>query len=564
MPSYDSQFVADFVSGYQTAKEPWLSMSDAFPTLYDARVEQGVLKKRDGYTELADTCAGYPIMGVHPTMQYGKPTVLVCDTKRCYHYDPWTETLTDLFGSDTFTGTDRDFFWFQDWRDKCYFCNGVDSIYIYDEEADTQLAALNTVGDADTDVAIDSAQMIFRAKSRLIFIGPTVAGRRYPRRAYYTDINLTTVASTNYVNGDIEDVPVAGCYINNEPTVFCHEGFIAKIAYTRNTEAPFSWESMWQGQGSLGPSPAPTYNRRALQVGHDHLFWWDGYQVALADLPIRGQVARMSNFYASYLQAAVRRDKPILYLTYANDGSSSCDRLLEYNLDEGNFALHKISLHCLYGTTGHVTTSIADLDDLLGDDGDTEIVYSDLDIIRHPTYGAMLYGGGHTGKLYLLNYGTTDDGTDIDSEVWSVPFNPYSKEGRKVKLGDVKILVTTDASKSCTFSIYKDLSTTAFKTATLDASGTGDKHWVTLHGDGEVGNFFRLSFIGDVPQVHAVLLKTARAGALDAGGAESEITIDAASGNATTWRFIQDTDGNLQLQEYVSGSWTKYSLWGDH
>ena len=564
MPSYDTQLVADFASGYHTAKEPWLSPSDAFPTLYNARVEQGVLKKRTGYAELADTGEGYPIMGIHESMQYGHPTMLVCDTKRCYVYDPWAETLTDLCDdTDTFTGTDRDFFWFQTWRDKCYLCNGVDAIYVYDAKAGT-FAALDTLGDSETDIAVQSAQMIFRYKSRLIFICPTIAGTCYRDRAYYTDINQTTVLSTNWVRGDIEDIPISGCYMNTEPMVFCHEGVIAKIAYTRNSDAPFVWEQVWDSQGTLGPSRAPTHNRQALLVGHDHIYSWDGYKVVPVDLPIRGQVARMSNFYARYMQAVVRKDKPILYLTYPNDGSTACDRLLEFNLDEGNFAVQKISMHCLGSGTGHLTTSGDNLDDLLGDDGDAEIVYSDADVIRHSTYGAPLYGGGHTGKLYLLNYGTDDDDTDIESKVWSIPFNPYAPKDRKLKLGDVKILVTTHATKSCTVKLYKDLSTAEYKSTTLAADGTGGKHWVTLHGDGEVGNFFRLAFVGDLPDVHAVLLKTAAAGALDAGGAESEITIDAATTGSTVWRFVQDSDGNLQLQEYADGSWSKYALWGDN
>jgi len=563
MPSYDTQLVADFASGYSTAKEPWLSPSDAFPTLYDARVERGILTKRAGYTELADTGEGNPIMGIHHTMQHGHPTVLVCDNKRCYTYDPFKETLTDISGSDLFTGTDRNFFWFCDWRDKCYLCNGIDNIYVYDELAGT-FAALDTEEDSETDVAVTAAQMIFRDKSRLIFIVATVGGTTSRRTAWYTDINQTSVKSTNYVRGDIEDVPISGCYINNEPTIFCHEGRIAKIQYTRNTDAPFAWEVVWDGQGSLGPSPAPTYNRRALQVGHDHLSWWDGYQITPADMPIRGQVARMSNYYAWYMQAVVRKDKPILYLTYPNDGSSACDRLLEYNMDEGNFAIQKISMHCLGAGSGHVATLGTHFDDLVGEDEDTEIDFSDLDVIRHPTYGPPLYGGGHTGKLFLLNYGTTDDGTTIESEVWSVPFNPYAPQGRKLKLGQVKVFVTTHATKSCTVKLYKDLSTSEFKSTTLAADGSGAKHWVTLNGDGEVGNFFRLAFVGDLPDVHAVLLKTAPAGALDAGGAESEITIDATTTGSTNWRFVQDSDGNLQLQQKISGVWTKDAQWGDH
>ncbi|MBW2636920.1 MAG: hypothetical protein JRC86_05270, partial [Deltaproteobacteria bacterium] len=82
MPQYQTKLIADFKTGYTKARQPWLSPDDAFPTLLDARVEKGVLKKRLGFTELADTGAGEPIMGIHQAMVYGHPTYLVADTKR--------------------------------------------------------------------------------------------------------------------------------------------------------------------------------------------------------------------------------------------------------------------------------------------------------------------------------------------------------------------------------------------------------------------------------------------------------------------------------------------------
>ena len=337
------------------------------------------------------------------------------------------------------------------------------------------------------------------------------------------------------------------------------------MAYTRNTDTPFAFEEVWRDQGSLGPRLAPTHNKRALQIGHDHMFWWDGYQVEMADLPIRGIVDEISNFYAWFLQATVRKDEPILYLAYPADGSSENDRILEYNLLENSFGVQRIDAHTLLATTGHVTTTTQNIDDLVGDDEDlaSDIDISNVDIIRHPTYGAMVLIGGHTGKLFLLNYGTTDDGTAITSSVYMIPMNPFMREGRQCKIGKIRMLVSTDSRDSCTVNFYKNFNTTAWKQTTLAADGAGDKHWVTLHGDGEVMNVLQIAFSGDLPSIHAVEIEFARAGKLDAGGSETTTTIDHTSDSNSLWRFYQNSDGDLELQKKILGIWTKNAKWTD-
>ena len=517
MPVYQPFVISAFKTGMYTAHEPDMTPSDGFPTLLDARVDRGFLTKRLGYTELADTSAGNPIMGIHGYMRRGHPNYLVADTKRLYTYHPYGESFTDLSTADTYNGGDKDFFWFQSWRDKCYFCNGVDLPYVYDEVAET-LESLDTISDADLDIQIDSCQMIFRYKSRLIFLNCTVDGKWYPNRLYYSEINLTRVKATNWVDGDQEDVFVSGCYVNGIPTLFGHEGFIVNINYTFNADAPFAFQELDRSGGVLGPLVAPTSKKLALAVGHEGLVTWDGYQSRKLGPQIRDFVDNIDNLQAWYMTAAVRRDRAIVYLGYPNDGSTSNDRILEYNIDENAFSIHKISPHVLVGTTSHMIPEVAFITAELGDPED-DVGTHDLHVVRHPDYRAMTLMGGHTGKLYLMNYGTTDDGTAISSEVWTAAVNPFKEQGRKAYFGRCRVLVGTHASKSCTVSFYKDQLSSAWKTETLSAvqSGTGDEHWVELHPGGEVGNYHRLAFTGDLPDIHALELGFAPAGRLDNG-----------------------------------------------
>ena len=508
MPAYETQLIADFKTGYATQREPWLLPADAFPTLLDARVDKGVLKKRAGITQIVDTTAGYPIMGLHATMQLGHPIYLVADTHDIYKFDPYDESLSALT-SDVFTGKNMDFFWFQDWRDKCYICNHVDAIYIYDRLAGT-MEALDSI--------VQSAKMIFRYKSRLLFVSPVVGGTWYPRRLYYSNVNTETVDESNYVNVDIEDVPMSGCYMKGVPTIFYHEKYVGRVKYTFNSDTPFAVEEVSDDGGVLGPCPAPKFGGRAVQLGHSRLLTWDGYEINHAATQIRDFRDEVDLFYAWYLQATVRRDRNVLYLAYPNSGSTSNDRILEHNLDDNVFAIHRLSAHSFYSATGHFVLKAEDVDELFGSDGDDEIEWNDLHPLRHPTYGGFTLMGGHTGKVYLMNEGTTDAGSTISASVLSIELNPYAVQGRKCKLGNIRVLVGT-ATKSCTLKLYKDQRTTEYKSMTLDASGSGtNKHWeIDLHGDGEVGNFHQIEFSGDLPDIHAVEIETAPDTVLDDG-----------------------------------------------
>jgi len=550
MPSYQRFPISDLKTGLFTATEPWKAPRDAFPTLYDARVDRGVLSKRSGYEEMADTGAGYPIMGIYPYVSKGHPVYLVADRKRLYEYRPYAATLTDLAGSNTFTGSERHFFDFQEWGDTCYVNNGKDTPYTYNQVTGT-LAALNTVSDSDTDIQIDAAQWIFLYKSRLLFAGVTIDGTYYPRRLYYTDVNTTDVQSTNYVDADAADLFASAQYVNGVPTFFGHEGNIVRVKYTFDSDTPFAMETVEVGPGALGPHRAVQYKRAVIYVGHDGLVVWDGYQSRLISSSIRDFVGDMETVAAGYMQATMRRDRAILYLAYPETDSSSNNRILEWNADANTFAVHRISATALLATSGAQVVE----DTLL----DAESGYqnlSDMNPIRHPDDGAYVLFGGSTGKIYQMNTGTTDDGTDISASIYSAGLNPFIEQGKKAYFGRCDVLVSTSSTRSCTVSFYKDLSSTAYKQTTLQADGEGDKHIVHLFPDGEVGNFHRIGFSGDIPTIHAIYCDFAPAGKLDPGGSDGVSTIDTTGGYPSRiWRFIENDDGELVTQKKVSGTW---------
>lgn len=140
-----------------------------------------------------------------------------------------------------------------------------------------------------------------------------------------------------------------------------------------------------------------------------------------------------------------------------------------------------------------------------------------------------LIAGRNSGGTYLTNVKRIDSGnldgtSSISTDIRSVQFNPFQKEGLKAKLGWVKFLVTNTDDVSFTVSLYKDHSTTAFKSVRLDCdtkNNPGDKHWETIYTDGEVGEYFQIKIAQTYHtgltniaglEIHGLLLGFKRAG----------------------------------------------------
>lgn len=511
---YQTFLISDMKTGKFIQKEPWLAPQDAWPTLLNAYLDGGVLKKRPGFTELADTGAGNPIMGIAASMYKGQNTILVCDTKRTYKLNITAGTLTDLATADTFEGTDKHFFWFQNWRNKTYFCNFHDPIYTWDEGTET-FEILDT-GDVD----IETCMMMFKRNNRLIFVSPQVDGVWYPDRIYYTDVNSENVSTGNWVDGQTGDVPVTGGYIRGEPYIFMRNS-IYRIAYTRDTDTPFKWEIQSEDYGSLTRFACGRFGDRLVTIDHNHVITWDGYRAQPFDSPITGIVDIIEATKMWYAVATALKDKPFMYLAYPNDGSSLNDRILQYNIDEKNWAIHNIAAHCLFAFDGVMAPPFADADAVYDSDGAliSAMDFSPSQMLRHSAR-ALTFAGTSAGKILRLHDGTDDNGSDIEVNIRSAQLNRWTKEGFKAKLGYIKVLVTTDSNASYTVSFYKDMSSTPYKTGTLDCSGNGDKHWETVYADGEVGNFHELQFShtekANAPEIHGVLLAMKQAGRLSA------------------------------------------------
>lgn len=107
---YEPFLIAPFSTGKSIGMEPWLSPQDAFPTLINARVNKGVLEKRQGYQLFATMLHGTTvqtdtsIMGIHTYVKGGMPQLLIFDTTNVNRYNPVDGTMADITGGSDWFG----------------------------------------------------------------------------------------------------------------------------------------------------------------------------------------------------------------------------------------------------------------------------------------------------------------------------------------------------------------------------------------------------------------------------------------------------------------------------
>lgn len=544
MAVYQRFPIADFRNGYVKGRAPWLQPSDAFPTLTNGRITNGVLEKRLGYALLKATGASLPIMGIYECTYNGQPNYLVIDTKRAYLYDLYNNTMTDKSEANTYTGGDDDFFKFCTYYNKSYFVNSANGIYNFDGSTGT-VASVSTAGA----VTIATCNSMFMLKSRLHFVSPTIGATYYPNRIYYSDVGTATItAATQYYTYERDDVPLTHhpWDMDNE-LVFGHKG-VWRVEATGDSSTPFRCRMVNPNMACLAPvvteHNSPSAGRLLSILSRNHLMSFDGYRFSAADGPIRDIVSEMAASNLHYCQAVSCTSKEALYFSYPRSGQTYPDRILEYSIDENTWSEHTITMHCMAAISGEVDP--------------TEYALDDNRVGR--MYTGLTVAGDITGNLYQLDSGGDDNGSDIEFKAISAALNPFHRNGRKAYLGYIEVYADTDATASFTLNVYKDDGDTAYKSVPVSCDGGGDRFWQRVNIGGESGNFHRIEITNDDsdnrPRIHAIV-PWFKPGGLIAPSSDSS-----ADWPNQTWRLHTES-GVTYIQRRESGSWVNYQTWGE-
>jgi len=539
------------ISGFKTAKsigmEPWLSPPDAFPTLENMFVNKGVLEKRGGFSLLGQMKHGSTpktdtaITGICTYLKNSMPCLLVMDTARCNFYNPIDETMTDISSdldapADLFTGSSSDYFHFLNWRGVGYMTNNVNQIHKWEGRGSAVVPFNIQVNTTDTsDNHINTCKYIFVIDDRMVLLDTVEFGKWYPQRLRYGGVLQTdfTVAGGGTDDAETQERISAAGMIGKTVYAFFEgptTGSLWRIRRTGNSSIPLEWERVKATEGSKSPYSGIEYNDGLIAVGLSNIIFYNGYEIKQLGHPEARDI--LSEFNTDHIRKVYgyyqrERDHRHLLFTFADSDSSVTDRLLDYNIIENNWTIHKSEqsffVNCLGGFNGQKVPTVAELDDAYTFDEDIveNMTVDSRAIIGNPNPYTII--GGRNSRIYKWNDGEYD-GTDdangkIEIKAESGRWNPFIKQGAKVACGKIGFLVDSDENASFTASVYKNTSTTAYTTKEISCDGGNDKFWVYIFCGGEIGNFHRLKIShterGNTPKIHAIMPYFSPAGALE-------------------------------------------------
>ncbi len=562
MSTYQPFLIAGFKTAKSIGLEPWLSPQDAFPTIENAFINKGVFEKRGGFSPYAQMKHGAvaqtatSITGIKTSLKGGLPSLLIMDTARANYYNPVDQTMTDVSSDltapvDIFNGSASDFFSFLNWRGTAYMVNNVDQIHQWDGVGNAVVPFNIQISSNSKANHIDTCQYLFVIDDRLVLLGTVEFGTWFPQRLRFGGVLQTDFTVAGGGSDDAETQQRISAAGKIGKTVFAFfdgpdGGSLWRIRCTGNSETPLEWEQITATEGSPSPYSGIEFKDGLAAVGTSDIIFTEGSPVRpikfLGGPNLRDILAEFNNgkIRSVYGHKQKEIDQNHLLFTFANAGETDMNRLLDYNIPENNWTVHKSEqsffVNVIGGFNDQMVPLMSELDDVVTVDGDTVANMTVDSRAVLPILGnaagfsppsSFTLIGCRNSRVYKWNDGefdaTNDDSGKINFNALSSRWNPFTKEGRKVSCEKIGFFVDNDASASFTVSIFKNTGSAAYKTKVIScdsADDTVDKFWVWVFCDAEVGDFHRIQIShterGNTPRIHAFMPFFSSAERLDA------------------------------------------------
>lgn len=421
---------------------------------------------------------------------------------------------------DVLTGDSTQFFVVTKWKGVTYFTNNNDIIQKYDGTDLTRLHIdLDIEGGPDNDVT--RCRYIILMKSRIVIFDVTERGTTYDTRARWCSVNdPDTWPDANYVDCPIEDQMSGIGFLGNDLIVF-FRNHIRKFVYTGDEDLPFNWEKVDGFEGSRASKSVVEMHNELYALSKTNVIGTDGHRSYKIDLANPQFVPTWVQDSISYSFGRAWRDLHQAWISYVSasasanaDGNKYADSVLVLDTEDKNWATYSIPVHCMGVTDlefdltwNDVTDAWEDIDWSWDDAG----IQSGSDV---PLIGSQ------DGKVYRINNTIADDGSAIPFEALSVRMNPFTKKGKKARLGYIDFLVDVDADSSFTAELYINTDSTSYKSQLVSCTArdsSDDKVWHRV-GVNATGRFHRLKIIdetsGSRPRIHCIVPYFEEAGAL--------------------------------------------------
>lgn len=388
------------------------------------------------------------------------------------------------------SGSDADFMFSDMADDKLLVANGVDPVYYYNGTAFAEVHTdfdnpTGTPANPETGGAagggysrnVDSAQMVFFHKNRIILLHTLEGSIRYGQRARWSEVDPSLAQSyladgSDYIwrAADYKDAPtvdqiVSASLLGDDLVVF-FERSVWRLTWTNDFRTPFEWEQIAPTDGSFAKMSTVDFTDELLSLGPTSMVATDGNEVYSIDDAMPDRVLDMNPEKLLYSFSIVAEDKRLVLWTFADAAEDYPNKMLTHQYETKSWAEWSLAMHCL----GYYEFA----EGLTWDD-----VTDKYGAIEHPFdmrtskagFPAVL-GGDRICKVWRLFDGLEDDGTPYTMRMSGQRLNPYKDQGgagaANARLGQLDIIATAATDVVLTVRLYENFENSAYQTYTMD------------------------------------------------------------------------------------------------
>lgn len=398
--------IANMEVGLERDRDPWLLPDEAFPTLEDAYLFRGKIKRRLGYENLGrlvtevggnDTINLLPVMGLRTRelSVINQEQLIGFDTIKANRFSTSLDKFVDIsFYKTTATafswsGTDSDFFWTTNYLLAFWATNGIrgfqstpdasagsgDGIRWYDGTG--WINFLPQIDNAASPNFLMGAKIIVAYRNRLVMLN-TIEGSDYNtftafrQRARwcqngtpYYDANVPSgydpagfeadawnadvVGKGGYFDAPTSEQIISAAFINDTLVVY-FERSTWKLSYYGDPILPFVWERVNVELGAESTFSVIPFDAGLLGVGNYGIVISNGNEIKRIDQKIPDEVFKIHNGNDGVQRVYGIRDFPkqLVYWTFPDEKSDPTfpTRVLVYDYLLGTYAVFNDSVTC--------------------------------------------------------------------------------------------------------------------------------------------------------------------------------------------------------------------------
>lgn len=304
-----------------------------------------------------------PVMGLLTleTRNVNQETIIAFDQNYSYKYTAGTGWDWISAGSNTWTGSNSEFFWGANWQGTnvedvvLFVTNNNSSDGLKYTDGTTWTAFAPQVNSGGT--TIQTARLLMVFKGRLIALNTTEGGTAFPFRARYsgygsplaTNIWRQDIAGNgNFIDASTQESIISAEFIRDRLIVF-FERSTWELAYTGNQVAPFTWQKINTELGVESTRSVVPFDKIALGIGNVGIHACNGSSVERIDSKIPDEIFEIHNDNDGTERVAGVRDYRVemVYWAYPDQADSSFpypNKVLVYNYATGTWGINDDSI----------------------------------------------------------------------------------------------------------------------------------------------------------------------------------------------------------------------------